>query len=48
MSEEGQREREAQSEAGSRLRADNTAPNAGLEPTNYEIMTRDEVGHLTD
>ena len=28
-----------ESEAGSRLRAVSTEPDAGLEPTNYEIMT---------
>ena len=45
---EEQREREAQSEAGSRLQADSTEPDAGLELTNHEIMTRAEVGRLTD
>ena len=38
---EGQREREGdtESEAGSRLRAVSTEPDAGLEPMNREIMT---------
>ena len=37
----GQREREGDtaSEVGSRLRAVSTEPDAGLEPTNREIMT---------
>ena len=35
-------------EAGSRLRAVGTEADAGLEPMNREIMTRAEVGHLTD
>ena len=33
------RERETESEVGSRLRAVSTEPNAGLELTNPEIMT---------
>ena len=33
------RERETESEAGSRLRALSTEPNVGLEPMNHEIMT---------
>ena len=38
---EGQREREGdpESEAGSRLPAVSTEPDAGLEPTNRRIMT---------
>ena len=38
---EGQRERggDTESEAGSRLQAVGTGPDAGLEPTNREIMT---------
>ena len=42
---EGEREREGdtESEAGSRLRAVSTEPDAGLELTNYEIMTRAKV-----
>ena len=38
---EGQREREGdtESEAGSRLLAVSTEPDAGLEPMNHEIMT---------
>ena len=34
--------------SSSRLRAVSTEPDAGLEPTNCEIMTRAEVGCLTD
>ena len=30
---------DTESEAGSRLQAVSTEPNAGLEPTNHEIMT---------
>ena len=45
---EGQREREIQYEAGSRLWAVSTEPEVGPEPTNSEIMTWAEVGHLTD
>ena len=37
-----------ESEAGSRLLAVGTEPDAGLEPTDREIMTRAEVGRLTD
>ena len=33
------REGDTESEAGSRLRAVSTEPNAGLEPMNFEIMT---------
>ena len=36
---DGQREGDTESEAGSRLLAVSTEPNAGLKPTNYEIMT---------
>ena len=36
---EGQREEDTESEAGSRLRAVSTEPNAGLKLTGYEIMT---------
>ena len=36
---EGQRVGDTESEAGSRLRAVSTEPDAGLEPTNREIMT---------
>ena len=39
---------DTESKAGSRLRAVSTEPNAGLELTNHEIMTRAEVGRLTD
>ena len=40
MSEGGaERERDTESEAGSRLQAVSTEPDPGLEPTNYEIMT---------
>ena len=34
-----EREGDAESETGSRLRAVSTEPDAGLEPTNWEIMT---------
>ena len=40
MSREGaEREGDTESKAGSRLRAVSTEPDAGLEPTNQEIMT---------
>ena len=40
MSERGpEREGDMESEAGSRLRAVSTEPDAGLELTDYEIMT---------
>ena len=39
MSGGGQRERETESEAGSRLRAVSTEPDAGLKLTDCEIMT---------
>ena len=42
-----EREGETESEAGSRLRAVSTEPDAGLEPTNREIMTRAKIGRLT-
>ena len=45
---EGQREGDTESQAGSRLWAVSTEPDTGLEPTNGEIMTWAEVGHLTD
>ena len=47
---EGQREREGdtESEAGSRLWAVSTEPDAGLELTDLDIMTWAEVGRLTD
>ena len=41
-------ERDTESEAGSRLWTVSIEPHAGLEPTNGEIMTRAEVGRLTD
>ena len=34
-----EREGDTESEAGSRLPADSTEPDAGLEPMNHEIMT---------
>ena len=43
-----EREGDTESETGSRLRAVCTEPDAGLEPTDHEIMTRAEVGHSTD
>ena len=36
---EREREGDTESEAGSRLRAVSTGPDAGLEPTNCETMT---------
>ena len=41
-------EGDTESEAGSRLRAVSPEPDAGLELTNCEVITRTEVGHLTD
>ena len=43
-----ERETHTESEAGSRLRAVSTGPDMGLKPTNHEITTWAEVGHLTD
>ena len=43
-----EREEDTESEAGSRFRADSIEPDAGLEPTNHEIMTLAEVGRSTD
>ena len=49
MSGDGaEREEDTESEAGSRLRAVSTEPNAGIELTNCEIMTWAEVGRSTD
>ena len=45
---EGQREKDTESEAGSRLQAISTKPDAGLEPTKCQIMTWAEVGRLTN
>ena len=45
---EGQRERETEYEAGSRLRAVSTEPDVGLELTDREIMTLAKVGHLAN
>ena len=42
------RERDTESEAGSRFRAVSTEPGAGLEPMSREIMTGAEVICLTD
>ena len=42
-----EREGDTEFEAGSRLWAVNTEPDAGLELTDHEIMPWDEVGHLT-
>ena len=36
------------SETGSRLGAVSTKPDSGLELTDHEIMTRAEVGRVTD
>ena len=43
-----EREGDTESEAGSRLWAVSTEPDAGLKLTNCEIMTWAEVGHSTD
>ena len=49
MSGEGaEREGDTESEAGSRLLAVSTEPDAGLELTDREIVTRAQVGRLTD
>ena len=45
---EREREGDTESKAGSRLQAVSTEPDAGLELTNYEIMTWAEVGGLID
>ena len=44
----GQRERETEFQAGSRLSVVSTEPNPGLELTNQEIMTWAEVESLTN
>ena len=43
-----EREGDTESEAGSRLRTVSTEPDAGLEPTNCDIVTRAEVGRPTN
>ena len=43
-----EREGDTESETGSRLRAVSTEPDAGLGPTDGEIMTWAEVGRSTD
>ena len=43
-----EREGDTESETGSGLRAVSTEPDAGLEPTDREIMTWAEVGRSTD
>ena len=43
-----EREGDTESEAGSRLRAISPEPDTGLEPADREIVTRAEVGRLTD
>ena len=49
MSWEGaERGGDTESEAGSRFRAVNTEPDAGLKLTNRKIMTWAEIGRLTD
>ena len=49
MSRGGERKRETQNpKQFSRLWAVSTEPDVGLKPTNHEIMTRAEVGRLTD
>ena len=42
-----EREGDRESEAGSRLWAVSTEPDAGLKVTNHEIMAWAKVGHLT-
>ena len=42
----GQREEDTESEAGSRLQAVSTEPNAGLKLTTHEIVTWAELGRL--
>ena len=49
MSGDGsEREGDPDSEAGTMRQAVSTEPDAGLELTDREIMTRAEVGRLTD
>ena len=49
MSWEGtEREGDTETEAGSRLQAISTEPDAGLEPTNHETVTWAEVGRSAD
>ena len=43
-----EREGDTESEAGSRLRAVCTEPDAGLELMDRKIMTRAKVGRFTD
>ena len=43
-----QRAGDTEPEAGARLRAVSTEPDAGLEPTDREIMTGAEVRRFTD
>ena len=43
-----EREGDTESETGSRLWAVSTEPDAGLEPTDSEIVTWAEVGRLID
>ena len=43
-----EREGDTESEAGSRLQAISPEPDARLELTDHEIVTRAEVGRLTD
>ena len=44
----GRKRGRQRSEAGSRLQAVSTEPDAGLELTSREIMTSAEVGHSTN
>ena len=46
--ERAEREEDTKSETGSRLQGVSTEPDAGLEPSNHEIMTRAQVRCLTD
>ena len=45
---EEQREGDTESKAGSRLQAVSTKPDTGLKPMSRQIMTRAEVGHVTN
>ena len=43
-----EREGDTESETGSGIRAVSTEPDAGLKPTNPEIVTGAEIGRPTD
>ena len=46
--EQGRSREKGRQRIGSRLQAGSTEPDVELEPTNPEIVTRAEVGRLTD